>query len=117
MTPDQRRCRSSAEHVCTEPATSTSLFADAFDTSLPGTAFSNATEGDAWMSTWCGSCANADDYDMDGGCGLTDVARLDRIPAAWTELDPASTRNRWLCRRWEPAAGYVFPFGDHGAAS
>lgn len=80
-------------------------FTDAYDTSLPGPAFSNAMEGDAWVSAWCATCEHDDD---DGnGCALTDVARLDRVPAAWTELDRGSLRNRYLCHSWEPAAGYI----------
>lgn len=80
-------------------------FADAYDTSLPGPAFSNGYEGEAWMAAWCARCANSS-ADEDG-CALTDVAMLGRVPAAWTELENGSLQNRYLCRHWEPAAGYV----------
>lgn len=80
-------------------------FVDAFDTSFPGPAFSNGTEGDVWAEAWCATCEhNAEDGQ---GCALTDVARLGRVPALWTELDAGSLRNRYLCHAWEPAAGYV----------
>lgn len=80
-------------------------FGDAYDTSMAGPAFSNATEGDYWMASWCGTCANrADD---DEGCSLTDVARVDRVPAQWVELDVTAAREKYLCLCWVPAHGYV----------
>jgi hypothetical protein len=78
-------------------------FADAFDTSLPGPAFSNSTEGDAWTTNWCRGCGNS--YPDGDGCHLTDVALVGRIPSAWIEIDKATLGNRYLCLGWEPRAG------------
>jgi hypothetical protein len=80
-------------------------FANAYDMSLPGPAFSNGTEGESWMAAWCAKCAHS--TDGADGCVLTDVAMIGRIPADWVEVDPASRYDRYICQRWSPAAGYV----------
>lgn len=85
-------------------------FADAYDTSLPGPAFSNSTEGDAWTAAWCGTCTNC--YPRESGCELVDVARIGRLPAAWDELDPGSLVNRYFCHSWVPVAGYIGDFSE-----
>lgn len=76
-------------------------FVQVYDTSSPAPAFANGYEGQSWEAAWCESCWHRDD------CALLDVARLGRTPAEWVELERGSLRNRYFCKSWTAAAGYV----------
>jgi hypothetical protein len=47
-------------------------------------AFSNGTEGYAWMANWCDECVNNDE-ETELWCPLLTVALLQRTPVEWVE--------------------------------
>jgi len=62
-------------------------------------AFSNGTEGEAWMANWCyRPCRHEED------CPLLLAAFLDKTPAEWQELEPGSLGNQYRCTRFEAAS-------------
>lgn len=61
---------------------------EAFATAKDERAFSNGTEGYAWMDNWCGQCVH-DKGTRDGtdetGCPLVMVALMQRTPIEWID--------------------------------
>lgn len=81
-------------------------------------AFSNSTDGDAWMDAWCQRCRH--DVDADGvdgeGCPLVLVALMGRTPSEWLQQDDANRRtlaDAYHCvefrDRHSPGPGYELP--------
>lgn len=75
-------------------------------------AFSNGTEGDCWLETWCETCL----YDLPArledpanGCPLILQAYNQQTPAAWYEAKPGSLRNRYRCALWRPESDGPLP--------
>ena len=58
--------------------------------------FRNGFEGLQWTDRWCERCVR----DWPPGCTLLAVADLDRTPAAWAEITPASPAGRYACAEW-----------------
>ena len=74
-------------------------------------AFSNGTEGDAWMGAWCERCVH--DIDDGPGCPLVLVAYMGRTPAEWFEQDHSegwSLTDAYHCAEFrsrdDPGPGY-----------
>jgi hypothetical protein len=81
-------------------------FDDATSRAVDRPAFSNGTEGDAWMEHWCFRCT----HDLrDDGCPLVLVAMLGQTPAEWREVDRRSLGNQYRCTLFQPDAGAVIP--------
>ncbi|WP_435109755.1 hypothetical protein [Nocardiopsis synnemataformans] len=70
-------------------------------------AFSNGTEGAAWMGTWCDTCVHdVDARRMDGpGCELVFIALEGKTPAEWIETAPFSLTDRYQCLMYRPEGG------------
>jgi hypothetical protein len=66
-------------------------YEDALDRAADRMAFSNGTEGDAWMARWCYRCVHEED------CPLLLVALLGKTPASWQEQDRMSLGNQYRC--------------------
>jgi hypothetical protein len=64
-------------------------------------AFSNGTEGYAWMANWCDRCVHEADPDTNGGCPLLLVSMLGKTPAQWTEVDRRSLGSQYTCSEFE----------------
>lgn len=61
---------------------------EAMAAARPKRAFSNGTEGYAWMDNWCDQCVHdrgARDGTNDAGCPLVRVALMDKTPIEWTD--------------------------------
>lgn len=74
-------------------------FDEASERAADRPAFSNGTEGDAWMENWCFRCRN-DDGD---GCPLVLVAMLGKTPAEWEPFVPGSLGSQYCCTEFEAA--------------
>lgn len=70
-------------------------YADAEEHAAGEPAFSNGTEGDAWMANWCYQCRHEED------CPLILVAMLGMTPAEWQEQDRLSLGNQYRCTEFE----------------
>jgi hypothetical protein len=74
--------------------------------SLDRPAFSNGTEGHAWMDNWCDRCVH-DKPLRDGGptdpttgilgCPIIAVAYQSRTPAEWLEQEPFALGDQFHC--------------------
>ncbi|MBX6385234.1 MAG: hypothetical protein IRZ07_20065, partial [Microbispora sp.] len=62
-------------------------------------AFSNGTEGYAWMETHCEPCINdtPEMVDRGEGCPLIMVALMGRTPAEWVEDKPGYLGEQYRC--------------------
>jgi hypothetical protein len=65
--------------------------------------FSNGTEAEAWMETWCGTCAHDSPamVEQGEGCPLVLVALAERTPAEWVDEDPRSLTYRYRCTEYQ----------------
>lgn len=67
-----------------------------------GRAFSNGTEGYAWMDAWCYECVH-DDEKTERYCPILTLAMLgEKTPAEWVEKEPRGLRDRYECTEFEP---------------
>lgn len=78
-------------------------FDDATSRASDRPAFSNGTEGDAWMENWCYRCVHEADPDETGACPLLTVAMLGQTPAEWLEDSPGSLGQQYRCIEFEAA--------------
>lgn len=83
--------------------------------------FSNGTEGDAWIATWCNYCARDHEVHTDtgGGCDLMSAAMFgDEWPEGWVP-EPDDGRfflpSRLICLAFTPCTEGNCT-GDPGAA-
>ena len=63
-------------------------YEEAYAAAQPKPAFSNGTEGYAWMDAWCDRCVHdkgTRDGTDDAGCPLVRVALMERTPSEWLE--------------------------------
>jgi len=71
-------------------------------------AFSNSTDGEAWMGNWCEQCVNDSPelVDAGNGCPLIMVALMNRTPSEWIRQDPATLGDQYHCTEYrEPGDG------------
>jgi hypothetical protein len=61
-------------------------------------AFSNGTEGEAWMARWCYRCLHDQGEE---GCPLVLAAFLGKTPAQWREDQPGSLGDQYTCDLFE----------------
>jgi hypothetical protein len=73
-------------------------FDEIYDAAEDRPAFSNGTEGDAWMSRWCYECTR----DADESCQLISVAMIGRTPVEWVPDKPMSLGAQYRCTEFEP---------------
>lgn len=60
-------------------------------------AFSNGTEGEAWMSNWCyNGCVN------EPTCPLLTTALFGQTPAEWIPDQPTSLGRQYRCTEFSP---------------
>lgn len=69
-------------------------FDEEYDRAHDTSAFSNSTDGHAWMGLWCEDCNHYED------CPLILVAMMGRTPLTWSEREPRSL-NRYTCREFD----------------
>jgi hypothetical protein len=72
-------------------------------------AFSNSTDGYAWLDNWCGDCIHdkpAREGDEGNGCPLILVALVGKTPAEWLDQwdgkSPFPLGNRYHCIEYRP---------------
>ncbi len=75
-------------------------FDDAMDRAADRPAFSNGSEGDAWMENWCYRCRHDQSEE---GCPLLLVAMLGQTPAEWQEQDRMSLGSQYRCTQFVAA--------------
>lgn len=88
-------------------------FNDAFDRARDEPAFSNGTEGYAWMGNWCDQCLRDAPHRNMGkgsGCPLVMVALMERTPAEWLdgprdEHGRYSLGDQYHCIEFKPPGG------------
>lgn len=76
-------------------------FEQEFDRAIPGQAFPNGFEGEAWMDHWCHNCEHSEGSD---GCVLIAVAMLGKVPYDWEIYSPGKLKLRYLCHDYMPRA-------------
>lgn len=65
-------------------------------------AFSNGTEGFAWMGNWCHECKHDDD-ETEKWCPILTLAMIgEKTPAEWVEKNPYGLGDRYECTEFEP---------------
>jgi hypothetical protein len=73
-------------------------FDEVVDQAADEPAFSNGTEGDAWMENWCYRCRHEET------CPLIEAAMVGMTPAQWQEQDRFSLGSQYRCTEFEAAS-------------
>lgn len=73
-------------------------FDDVVERAADKPAFSNGTEGDAWMAHWCWRPCCYEET-----CPILAAALFGATPAEWVEVEPLSLGNQYRCTKFEAA--------------